>query len=765
MFFSPRRLGLLALLTLLCTALFFLSLLDDIGGQDARNMLAANDYTRNLFVQWAGKSLDELGTLAEEEYARIWSVYCWHYGVEATDASQEEANAVMKELPALTAAADEAGNAFFKAYRSYENALEELRSEIAYLSDYAVYLDRVQIQAEQQAKTNVFGAEGSFSRRNLEKTASDFKAVQAVSVEFGNNRGIEKWLDFELADSFSLVGVLMIVFSFLEERKTGLGSVIRSAVGGRVRLGWKRIGLLLLASALCALLFHGINLLLSLRLFGGAEGLGRALQSLESFRTCTVRCTVVGFLAQYFAIKVLSLSVLGLLLWCILGSVTNIQFSASILAVLFGSEYALYVLLPVQSAFNLLKYLNCFSYIHTADLYRTYLNIDLFGYPVGNRELILAPLPVLLIALTVWALLLQDRRRPLGNRNLLGRAALVGNRWMDAVRTRLGLGAWEVYKALIYEYAAVLFVLVFLISGKLVIGSFVRGEADEWYAAYVRDAQGPIDERTDAYIQQARILIEEDGDADTLSDSLAHLSARVQELRCRAAEGSYQPWLLDPITFLQIFGEENTQRQRINAAAAILFTAILCAGLASFERQAGMVGILRSTKRGRYGLFWRKAAVAVLMASFAWSAVYLRELFWFLAHWPNSALIAPVQNLDRFSAFPLKLTIVQYLILLNTNRLLMLVLTAFVACYISLRCMTVHQAYLTCVGLLVLPAGGVLFGVPLFEWISPVIAVETNELLTSLGRKPFTVVLPWLLWFTLGAASLFACWNRVSKSR
>lgn len=765
MFFIPRRLGLLALLTLLCAALFFLSLLDGIGGQEARNMLEANEYTRSLFDQWAGKSLEELGTLAEEEHARIWSVYCWHYGVEATDYSREEANAVMAELPALTAAADEPGNAFFKAYVSHENALEELRSEIVYLSSYAAYLDRVQTQAEQQSRTSIFGAEGSFSRRNLEKTASDFRGVQAVSVEFGNNRGIEKWLDFDLADYFSLLGVLIFVFSFLEERKTGLWSVIRTAVGGRVRLGWERIGLLLLASALCALLFHGMNLLLSLHLFGGAEGLGRALQSLESFRTCTVRCTVGGFLVNYFVLKVLSLTALGLLLWCVLGSVTNIQFSASILAILFGSEYALHALLPVQSAFNPLKYLNCFSYIHTADIYRTYLNIDLFGYPVGNRQLVLAALPVLLIGLSVWALLLQDRRRPLGNRNLLGRAALIGNRWMDSVRTRLGLGAWEVYKTLIYEYAAVLFVLVFLISGKLVIGSFVRGEADEWYAAYVRDAQGPIDGRTDAYIKQARVLIESGADADTLSDSLARLSLRVETLRTRAAEGSYQPWLLDPTTFLQIYGEENTQRQRINAAAAIFFAAILCAGLASFERQAGMVGILRSTKRGRYGLFWRKAAVAVLMAVLAWAAVYLRELFWFLARWPQSALIAPVQNLDRFSAFPLKLTIVQYLFLLNAIRLLMLVLTAFAACYISLRCVTVRQAYLACIGLLGLPACGVLFGVPLLQWISPVTAVEANELLVSLGRKPFAVALPWLLWFVLGGASLFACWRSVAKSR
>lgn len=74
-------------------------------------------------------------------------------------------------------------------------------------------------------KSNLFGRSGSFSRRNLAKTAEEFDALRSdggVDVEFGGNRGVERWLSFELGDYFHLIAIVLIILAFLEERKKGL---------------------------------------------------------------------------------------------------------------------------------------------------------------------------------------------------------------------------------------------------------------------------------------------------------------------------------------------------------------------------------------------------------------------------------------------------------------------------------------------------------------------------------------------------------------
>ena len=108
-----------------------------------------------------------------------------------------------------------------------------------------------------------------------------------------------------------------------------------------------------------------------------------------------------------------------------MGSVSNAQLSLVALFPVLGVEYALFTFLPVQSILNHFKYLNLFSYVHTSSLYTEYLNINLFGFPVGNRRMMLILLPVLLILFVYLCVRMQTKRYPEGNRDHLSGIALL----------------------------------------------------------------------------------------------------------------------------------------------------------------------------------------------------------------------------------------------------------------------------------------------------------------------------------------------------
>ena len=762
---DPKRLFLLALMTLICAGLFVLSLLNEVGPKGLSTMQEASAYAEGLVKRWQSADFETLSVRVDGELRRLWEFDYWYYDYtwyELPFETKEDAYASIADIPVLLNAVKSGDSAAYNSLsRAYQSALTTMRDEINYLAGYADYLDGIQKQAEIQSQTSLFGKPGSFSRRNLVKTAEEFDALRGVEVQFGSSRGLERWLSFELGDYFHLIAIVLFVMAFLEERKKGLWPIVRSTRGGRARLGLTRIGILCAASVMATLLFNAGPFAISLGLNGGWDGLGRSLQSLESFRTCTLRLTIAQWLGRYFVLKALSGVLIGLFLWCVLGSISNIQFSLSVLGAVLVGEYALYAFLPVQSALNVFKYFNIFTYVHTFTLYTQYLNVDLFGFPVGIRELALTALTALGVSFAVLAVLIQLNRRPEGNRDLLSRISLRMNRALDTVRSRLTIGGWEVYKALVFQYGAIILLVVLFATSKLTFVSYTTESQDRWYIAYVRDMEGPLDETADEYLAHARESIPaRSEDAGALMGALNKLENQVSRLRERAAERGYQPWILDESDYDLIYGPTSQDRQRLNAAAAMVLTAFCCANLFAFERQSGVTPMVRSTKRGRGELFRWKVLLTVLLSAFVWAAVYVREIQAFFTWFQPQTLAAPVQNIDALAAFPVVLTVTQYLALLYAIRLAMLLCVGFVVLLISHHCPSIRTAYLISAGILGIPALLTVLGVDVLKWISPLVPVSSAELLWGLGSGSLIYALPWALWLVFGLVALWLCRRR-----
>lgn len=768
-FLDPKRMGLLLVCLALCIGMFLLTVPDhsSTGRLSLTQAGVVNDYVSGLVRQWRGQPFDRVTAAIQEEYDTIVTFYRYIYGHSELFDSEDEAYAAIAHIPVLTEAARTGDLAkFTSVYRALSGKLEALLSEAEYLAGYGDYLTGIQSQAQIQSQTSIFGKPGSFSRRNLAKTAEEFGAILGVEVEFGFSLGLTKWLDFEteLGDYFHLLALIIIVMSFLEERRRGLWPVIRTTRGGRRGLGLTRIGILLAGSVLAAVLFSLLPFLLSMFFFGGWEDLGRSLQSVPAFSVCPLRITVAEWLLRFFVLKILSGALIGLALWCVLGSLANTQFSVSVLGVTLTAEFVLYELLPVQSILNVLKYFNIFAYVHTSKLYTEYLNVDLFGFPVGIRAIAVFGIAVIGLALALLAVLTQAHRRPEGRRDILGRVAAPLERALDVIRTRLSLGGWEGWKLLIFQYGALLLALAILATGQLSFAQASAAPVDRWYDAYLSDMEGPIDGSTDKYIARARERARESDDAAQLLSALDRVEAHVDELRQRAEKGGYDPWIVSDEPYDFVYGESSRETQRLNAAVAVMLVSVLAAPLWAFERQSGVTMLLHSTRRGRRALFRRKAVVAALLAAAVWAALTLREFRdGFLPFRPDT-LSVPVQNLDRLASFPLRVTASQYLALLYAVRLVMLTGVSEAAMCVGFACPSVRTAYVASFGLLGIPALLTALGVEMFKWASPVVPVASAEIMWSLGSARAAPVFAWIVWLAVSAVIFAMCGRRWVKS-
>ncbi len=758
-FLDGRRMVLFAIMTVLCGVLFLASLLTRIEPGAFGDMVAAQEAVQKLCSDCRGKSFEEIRAVCEE-YENAVIDYCIFLRRGAAEggkySSLSEANEdISNYFPRFVSLSDDS-YAIGRFGWTALDAVYEVRDLALHLSDYADYLDSIQEQAARTAGVGIFQKKGGFSSKNIQKTAEDFAKLDGSGVSFANNASLEHWLAYEFADYFFLAMIVIIVLAFLDERRNGLWHAVRSCRKGRASLGLTRLGILAAGSVLAVFLVYLLPLLLSCAFSGGPGDLGRPIQSLESFRRCSAAVSVGGWLAGYFFLKALSGIVIGLLLWCVLGSLANPQFSLGVLGATLAGEYGLYRLVPVQSAASVLKYLNIFSYIRISELYSNYFNINLFGAPVSVREIILASMPVLLAAFAFWAVLMQAKRRPEGNRDVLSRIAAVCNRFFDFFRSRFTVGGWELYKTLVYESGILMAAAVVIFSGALNFrGLNSPGNEVYMFSTYMRDLEGVIDGGEEDYFRRAR----ESADGYQAEDALLAIDlveAKVAELKERAEAGGYEPWVVYGGTYNLFYGSAADSVQRLNAAAAILFTVLLTAAVFAYERQSGVTYMLRSMKRGRYVLFRRKALAAVLAAAVAWASVYLRELYDFLNYCHPQTLGAPVQNIDELSRFPLKMSIVQYLAVLYGMRFVMLCFVSFAVLLISRLSRNVLGAYLAGTAVLALPALFLALGFDEMKYVSFVLPVSSAEVLWKMGDGSLWHALPWAAGAAAGTAAVLA---------
>ena len=672
----------------------------------------------------------------------------WQYMLDDAAQYQQDAEkyCAMQVDDALVAMDRDGYHGGFGQTTNLKTAAEHIRS-------YRTYLAGVHENAERMSRSSIFGKDkNSFTYRNVQKTDADFVALEGIEVTFGSDRAVETWFSFKTSDLLFLVAIILTVMAFFEDKKNGLCSVVRSCPKGRLHLALSRFFILISVSLVFTLLINAGVLGSSFALYGGTDGLGRAVQSMEAFKTCTLRVSILEWIFLYLGVKVACGVLLGLIFWFILSFLSNIQLSWAIIIGILAGEYAAFTLIDGQLQFSVFKYVNLFSYVYPMEPLSKYLNMNVFGYPVGVFPLLRCLMLALMVILTVAVLLIQVKRHPLGNRNILGRFVLAWNRFCDFFRRKMHIPAFEGYKQLIFGGSIIFLAVCLYVGGKLSYKGWEYMEQDYIYLQYLEEASGRIDEETDEYLQKARRNLEKNPViAGKFENSLMRLEDEAAAAKQNAAEKGYEPWLVNQTDIQNFLGSKTWPLTRWNAIVALAFVILSVAPLFAIERKTGTEKLLRSTAGGRRRVFWAKYIVMALETVLIWCSIYLREWLAIRTNFGVELMNCPVQNFQSLMNFPIVMRFGTFLILLYLFRFVGLMIAAFVTAYLSARVNTWEKAMLLGAAVLLIPAALLYFGQEWAGYLSVLPSVAVTKLLVSAQTFSFKSVLPFA-WIALVAA-------------
>ena len=540
----------------------------------------------------------------------------------------------------------DAETAMFAGTWDYDSEAEEIRIAAAQLQEqyehlmgYETYLSKIQSHAKLLQTVSLFSDPDSIGYKNTVKTAEDFAKMQGVAVTAGHDLAVtefftDKWTDYSI-----IIVICVVCGLFLSERKEGLWPMIHASSGGRWKIALRRTGLLFAAAWIGTLVLVGSRILLCGIEYHGLEEWGRTLQSIPMFHNVPVPMTIGQFWLFYISVKAIGAFWIGLVLWCILSSISNLGLALSAAGLVVGAEFAC-TTIPSSSMFAALRYVNLFSFVDFNSVFIRYLNLSVFGKLISGSDLVLAMLPFLCIAFIALNVAIAQRKYPVAPQNRL-------LRWFDGIVRKLDpifAGGGEARKLLIKRRGILLLILLAVLVHKMEAPPRAYVAWDPFIQFYQQQYAGPITEEKLEQMEEALLNCTDEYNKKGLSIVL--------EAAKEAPEGA---WIVPTAPYDAIWSDNEENYHRDTALMAMLILVLVLSPIASQERQNDMTVLLRSTSGGRKRLAVRKQILLVLIAVAVWAMVYGMELYRTIEEYGAfTCLKAPAYSLELFkSGIPL----------------------------------------------------------------------------------------------------------------
>lgn len=101
-------------------------------------------------------------------------------------------------------------------------AATALIAQLNHINGYDDYLATIEANKDKLLNFSIFNSADSFTNRNINKTAEDFKVLSGITLLLDNDSSINAFMSFRLTDYFGVVLLAIVCISFLAERKKGL---------------------------------------------------------------------------------------------------------------------------------------------------------------------------------------------------------------------------------------------------------------------------------------------------------------------------------------------------------------------------------------------------------------------------------------------------------------------------------------------------------------------------------------------------------------
>lgn len=286
--------------------------------------------------------------------------------------------------------------------------INELFEEYSKVSEYDTYLESVQ-----QTKNNLNGISifqntnaDSFSNRNIEKSAADYKKMDTVQIRWQPSKGIVLASESIITDLLLFLGIMLFVGGLItEEKEKRLLYITRATKRGMSAYLLGKLSALLIHTVVLSFVMIVSNLVFA-AVTAGVGNLTISLQSLAPYMESSLSISVIEYILLSIITKAAVLFCFGAMLTAvaIVGTKSFMPYFIGIL--LLAVSGITFITIPTYSDLCALKYLNFIGAMETDELYGAYLNLNINEAPVSRLMLTWSALALLMSTGVVLCLVL-----------------------------------------------------------------------------------------------------------------------------------------------------------------------------------------------------------------------------------------------------------------------------------------------------------------------------------------------------------------------
>ena len=378
----------------------------------------------------------------------------------------------------------------------------EFYHQAQYIQGFPAYLAGIQKRAAQMGTVSIFAN----ADPGIEKTAADYARLEGLTLSVGHDRPVTSVMSYSLSDWLLAGYMLVIVLSFLSERRRGLWNVVCASPRGRVTLALWRLVSLFLAALTGGVLFTGTEVLCAYAVHGGFEELGRVVQSISIFQSLTIPMTVGQFWLFYAGLRIAGAMVLGMVLWLLFQLISDRRMATISTAVFVGAQWALHRFL---SEGRLLKVVNLFTYLSPREMVLEYTNVLEFGSRIGHLSAALVFGAAICVVGCAIVFFCAKYRKPSGNYGWLSKLLDRWRRLVSPLGYHVSQFFHETHKLLIVGRGLLLVLIAMCLAFSIAERPFLN---DNWVSteleALFRQSQGPLAEGRAEYVaaQEDKLL-------------------------------------------------------------------------------------------------------------------------------------------------------------------------------------------------------------------------------------------------------------------
>lgn len=498
-------------------------------------------------------------------------------------------------------------------------AYGEMMEKVRYVTAYNHYYEKIMDEAKKMFSVSIFSDKNSFSYRNIHKTVNDFKPIETWKIRLENTRVEDSLFESEYTDYILLIFIVILVLSFLQERKSSMWMVVHASVGGRDTLAIKRVIVLFLGSSAMTILLFLTKIYVAQHALGRRIRMDIPIQNISRFRYVPEAINLGDFLLKYLMIRILTIFIAGLLLWLLLSLSRNLVIAMVFTVLVLAAQYGLFVFVSDSSILVPLKFLNFFTLITPKKLFENYLNINILGYPVNVKNLIVMLIPFTIVLLCISLVVYHQQKRPLTPVSKIEVFTDKFRMRINPLFTKLGLGEMELYKTLfpLKGWAVIVLFLYFMTGYSGVPSTFIESKdyvALKYYTMY----QGPVSEKTLSELRQLLTNKEGSLQEQSLQESNPEYfegvnlvladAERIAEIN--RSEGEKLE-LTAPYAIQSLWGEQSEMYHQQQNVRFSLVIVLLFSGVFAYEKEKKMLKLLLSSQEGRE-VFLQKKILANL---------------------------------------------------------------------------------------------------------------------------------------------------------